>query len=252
MKFFLAVLLFSVGLINSCSGLRPKSAWTTEKWFGKAKSQYGEQKVKSGNHFIYRRQSDSGEIPSECLGEVNRLLCQTGLLEDVVRVALNCGRDDEVDSSAALCDTNAAGVSCGVYDITETILIPAQDECLLSPLGDSCPSMECANSLEALRNSPPGCCVDALFNVTDSPVDNSVLDYTLWSQCGVELFEKCQRTISTALISNATTCTDEEFIRQMAALQCTSGRFDSILDQVEEMELGLEQYVEFTTFRLPY
>ena len=95
--------------------------------------------------------------------------------------------------------------------------------------------MECANSLEAVRNSPPGCCVDALYNITNSTVNNRVLSYSLWSQCGVETFEECEQTISRTPIPNVTPCTDDEYTRQIFTLQC-SGQYNTILDQVEEME----------------
>ena len=238
MKYFLVVLLLNIGF-SSCTSLSSKLPWLTEKSLEIARGY--PQRADSMSPRIHRRQSndnDSLEIPNECFSELTRLSCQTGLSEQAVRVGLNCGFNDDAESIAASCDTNAEGMLCGVYDFSDTLLVPAQDDCLRSPepLGDSCPSMECANSLEAVRNSPPGCCVDAVYNITNSPADNRILDYSLWSQCGVETFEQCERTISRTPIPNVTPCTDDEYFRQLLTLQCSSREINTILDQVEEME----------------
>ena len=228
MKYLLAVLMLNIGF-SSCTGLSSKLPWMTKKSMKTAEIM--------SSRIHQRRDSDDDnlEIPDECFDELNRLSCQTGLLEQAVRVALTCAQNNNADSIAALCDTNAVGMLCSVYDFSDTLLIPAQGECLQSPLGDSCPSTECTNSLEAVRNSPPGCCVDALFNDTNSLMDNPILDYSLWSQCGVETFKECERTISREPIPNVTPCTEDEFTRQVITLQC-SGQYNTILDQVEEME----------------
>lgn len=193
---------------------------------------------------IQRRQTPNAQRIAQlvrCNVPAVRLQCTTGLQQEMVQVAVNCGENIQARLFAGACATNANGEYCSAAVLSDALQLDRVLLACRSALrGGSC-SSDCQNSLIAFRNSW-GCCINTLYNFTGHPlmdpanpslqIVSSIFSNSFWAGCGVETVSSCQNSIQFSTVHNSPICTNLTFYQRIAALQCDVTAGQQIVDAI--------------------
>lgn len=110
----------------------------------------------------------------------------TALINDTLHGSIACGSRKEAIQAANECGRSSDGQYCGKAHLYQSDLNVLQDSCQSARQGSSC-SSDCSTKLSSLRSSL-GCCINAVFNKSDSGYDQylGLFTHDLWSLCGVQ------------------------------------------------------------------
>ena len=193
---------------------------------------------------IQRRQTPNEQRIAQllqCNLPAVRLQCTTGLQQQMVNAAVNCGENVQARLFAGACATNANGEYCSVAVLNNALQLDrVLLDCISAIRGGSC-SSDCRNSLMTFRNSW-GCCINTLYNFTGHPlmdpgnpnlqIVSSIFSNSFWSSCGVETVSSCQNSIPFSTVHNSPICTNLTFHQRIAALQCGENFGQQIVDAI--------------------
>ncbi|XP_064384725.1 uncharacterized protein LOC135333652 [Halichondria panicea] len=128
----------------------------------------------------------SNEEFNQCQTIANRVVCETGLQEDLYTLALECQQQDTATAAQFICGiNNENGLYCGQgLEISQQFEEETSSNCRSF---SSC-SSSCQNSITRIRDQL-GCCSSHWTNLFAGSRKN--LDGALWSVCGVSTGELC-------------------------------------------------------------
>ena len=128
------------------------------------------------------------DLYKRCHQQINELGCSDDASPGIrpqLETAVECNHDGWARYFANYCTMNTNGTRCATALAYHADFIRLFGTCALS-FTTNC-SDQCRNDLAIIRNDL-GCCINAIFNYTDSPYAHlaPIFSYSLWSRCGLE------------------------------------------------------------------
>ena len=162
----------------------------------------------------------SNEEFNQCQTIANRVVCETGLQEDLYTLALECRQQETANQAQFACGiNNENGLYCGQgLEISQQFEEETSSNCRSF---SSC-SSSCQNSITRIRDQL-GCCSSHWTNLFAGTRKN--FDGALWSVCGVSTGELCPIPTYNSTVTSRF-CTQAETSRILFSRRCmqsTSG-----------------------------
>ena len=151
---------------------------------------------------------------NQCQNIANRVVCESGLQQDLYNLALGCQQQEIADIARFGCAVNDNGIYCGQgIDISQEFAAETSSRCFSTT---SC-SSSCRSSITSIRDRL-GCCSGYWTSLTASRQSN--LDGELWQTCGVNIGELCPLPSFTTPSGTTRFCTETEAARILIAQRC--------------------------------
>ncbi len=162
----------------------------------------------------------SNEEFNQCQTIAHRVVCESGLQEDLYTLALECQQQEVAHTAQFACGVNNEnGLYCSQgSEISQQFGEETSSRCQSL---SSCTS-SCRNSITRIRTQL-GCCSGYWTNLAAARQSN--LDGTLWSVCGVSTGELCPIPAYNSTVTSRL-CTEDETNRILFSRRCmqsTSG-----------------------------
>ena len=185
-----------------------------------------------------------------CSSVFSRRFCTFEFDRAAVETAVKCNSNTYAEYFSRICSRDSQnGAYCLKAEVYVQDMIRVSKVCAQSIADNSANcSSECKSHLQTIHNDL-GCCINAIYNNTDvRPFLRPVLNYSLWSSCGVEpVITACIGELSYTLpVTPLSTCSFHELQSRLNEVLCSP----SVIDNIETIFTGNIDCEDFLQFIL--
>ena len=158
------------------------------------------------------------------------LRCNQTNAQQLADMYLNCGYNKMARRELVDCGVMNGDFCLNLAEDAHRYRDAADAQCFDVYGKPSC-SDDCRSALKDFRENV-GCCINNLYNVSDSPIYNDrAASYILWGGCGVKPVDGlCKSTIDYVVIYDTPVCVSDEVNYRRSRLECHPGYGQSFAD----------------------